>query len=179
MTWTPFSDEHRRALFGFENAIKMTSILPSNSTALSNLTIILPVGTFNHGDPNILCTPTKWTDILLFYVVNYAAHAATVKSRPGEKKKDIIIAMLLAFICPYSGVIRGIEAISRHSILGKGNDLQKAARAAALCVVVRSNGWMPEDGQTLSRSEVVIKEPRELGSKPANIQLVNLEAGRW
>lgn len=84
--------------------------------------------------------------------------------RQKEKKKHVLIAMLLALICPFSGVIREIDAIIRHSVLSRGNNLQKAARASALCIVVRSSGWMPEDGQYLSRSEVAIHEPSELGS---------------
>ncbi|KAH8648352.1 hypothetical protein BGZ60DRAFT_437678 [Tricladium varicosporioides] len=151
------------------NAFEMILVPRSNSTTS------LPNGTFNYGDPNLVCTPTKWTDILLFFAANYVAHAATVKSLPGEKARDIILASLLALFYPYSGVMRGIEATVRHSILGRGNDLQKTARAGALCVVVRSREWKPDDNQHLSYSEVSISRPHRIPSGE-EVPLENLES---
>ena len=98
-----------------------------------NITITVPVGTSNHGDPNLLCTPAKWYEVLLFYAVNYLAHAVTVKALPGEQLGDTIAVIFAALIYPYSGVLRGIEAIARHAAFSSGNALQKAARAGALC----------------------------------------------
>jgi hypothetical protein len=109
-----------------------------------NITITVPEGTSNHGDPNLLCTQAKWTDIVLFYAVNYLAHAVTVKSLPGEKLIDAAHIIFSALIYPYSGVIRGIEVIIRRAAYHQGNELQRAARAGALCVVVRSELWTPE-----------------------------------
>jgi hypothetical protein len=80
-----------------------------------NITITVPSGTTNHGDPNLLCTPTKWTDIILFYTVNYIAHAVTVKSIPGEQKYDSAFLILSALLYPYSGLLRGLEAIFRRA----------------------------------------------------------------
>jgi len=98
-----------------------------------NITITVPVGTSNHGDPNLLCTPAKWYEVLLFYAVNYLAHAVTVKALPGEQLGDTIAVIFAALIYPYSGVLRGIEAIARHAAFSSGNALQKAACAGALC----------------------------------------------
>jgi hypothetical protein len=86
-----------------------------------NITITVPEGTSNHGDPNLLCTPIKWTDVVVFYGVNYLAHAVTVKSIPGEQAWSTIQAIICALIYPYSGVLRGIEAIFRHAGVSKGN----------------------------------------------------------
>jgi hypothetical protein len=80
-----------------------------------NITITVPAGTTSHGDPNLLCTPAKWTDILLFYAVNYLAHAVTIKSAPGEQMQETAENIMSALIYPYSGLLRGIEAISRHA----------------------------------------------------------------
>jgi hypothetical protein len=107
-----------------------------------NITVSVPRGTSDHGDPNLLCTPTKWLDILIFFSANYFAHAATVKAHPGEKTKDLAFIMFLAITFPFSGVARGLEAIVRHaSFYCNTNDLQTAARAGALCIVVRNEHW--------------------------------------
>jgi hypothetical protein len=39
-----------------------------------NITISVPEGTSDHGNPNLLCTPTKWLDVLVFFFANYLAH---------------------------------------------------------------------------------------------------------
>jgi hypothetical protein len=48
--------------------------------AAINVTLSLPPGTSNHGDPNLICTPVSWIDIITFFLGNYVAHAATVSS---------------------------------------------------------------------------------------------------
>jgi hypothetical protein len=58
----------------------------------SNNTISLPEGFTNHDDPNLLCMPPSWTDLAIFFLGNYVAHAATVVSRPGESPVDRIVS---------------------------------------------------------------------------------------
>ncbi len=48
--------------------------------------------------------------------------------------------MLLALGLPTSGVLRGLDALRRHAIIG-GSPLQKARKAGALCEVVRTKDW--------------------------------------
>jgi hypothetical protein len=118
-----------------------------------NITVTVPEGTSNHGDANILFLPTKWTNIVIFYLVNYVAHAATVKSLPGEKLGEMVYVAVVALIFPYSGLIRGIEAIVRRAAWRKGNALQRAAKVGALCVVVRDKTWKPLNGQIVENVE--------------------------
>ncbi|KAE8447550.1 hypothetical protein EG329_010680 [Mollisiaceae sp. DMI_Dod_QoI] len=112
-----------------------------------NITISVPAGTSDHGDSNLLCTPTKWFDVVVFYFANYLAHAATVKALPGESTIDLAFAVFLAITFPFSGVARGLEAIARHASFSwqqkilHCNDLQTAARAGALCIIVRTKYW--------------------------------------
>ncbi|KAJ7092888.1 hypothetical protein B0H15DRAFT_947701 [Mycena belliarum] len=47
------------------------------SIPLQNMTIVLPVGTTQHGDDHLLCTPTGLKDIIFFILANYFAHALT------------------------------------------------------------------------------------------------------
>ena len=124
----------------------------------TNVTITVPMGTSNHGDPNIICLPSKWTDVLLFYAVNYLAHAVTVKSYPGEKLQYTAYYIVVALLYPYSGLLRGMEAISRRAAWCRGNELQRAARAGALCVVVRNATWKPLDGQLVTGCQVSSRE---------------------
>src|SRR2546423_328016 len=83
--WT----SNRRFLAGsfVLNCSLVLLLLPRSSDAhltLENITITVPNGTTDHGDPHLLCLPAKWSDIALFFFGNYLAHAATVKSLPGE-----------------------------------------------------------------------------------------------
>lgn len=116
--------------------------------ALKNITLTVPDGATNHGNPNLLCTPTTASDIIIFYLGNYVAHAATVVTLPGEKDKGVLVTIILSLLFPLSGIMRGLDAIAYHARHGK-NDLKKAARAGALCMVIRSNEWKPVDGDKL------------------------------
>jgi hypothetical protein len=118
---------------------------------LQNITIPLPAGSSDHGTPGILCTPTKWTDIVIFYLANYAAHAATTRSLPGEETSRVGIIVFTALLFPAAGAFRGILGIASFSIFGK-TDLEKAARARALCMVVRNPEWQPQDGDILDNT---------------------------
>lgn len=60
---------------------------------------------------------------------------------------------VMALIYPYSGLMRGIEAITRRAAWRKGDELQRAAAAGALCVVVRDKTWRPLDGQVVEGVE--------------------------
>lgn len=110
--------------------------------ALKNITITVPDGTTGHGDPDLLCRPANWKDVIVFYLGNYVAHAATVITVPGELTESVIVTILFAILFPTSGVMRGARAIASFA-RSATNDLQKAACAGALCMVVRTEHWRP------------------------------------
>jgi hypothetical protein len=58
-------------------------IIPVLGAAM-NETATVPTNDSNHGDPNLLCRPSRWTDIATFFLGNYIAHAATIMTIPGE-----------------------------------------------------------------------------------------------
>jgi hypothetical protein len=118
---------------------------------LQNITIPLPNGSSDHENPGLLCTPTKWSDIIIFYPANYAAHAATTRSLPGEKTRGIIMVVLIALFFPAAGAFRGILGITSLAIWAK-TDLEMAAKAGALFMVVRGPDWEPRDGNTLENT---------------------------
>jgi hypothetical protein len=113
----------------------------------TNVTVTVPVGTTIQAK-HLLCTPVKWSDIASFYLGNYIAHAATVKSLAGEPAIPYLLNMLFALCFPMAGASRGLLAILYCAISGK-TPLEKANRARALCMVVRSKIWRPKDGDII------------------------------
>jgi hypothetical protein len=103
---------------------------------MGNTTISLPEGASNHGDPRLLCLPTGWADVVVFFLGNYFAHAATVVSLPGESPVATALSVVLALLCPVTGLGRGLLALKSLAKFAE-TDLQQAARAGALCHVVR------------------------------------------
>jgi hypothetical protein len=114
---------------------------------MENFTIPVPNGTTNHGNPNLICTPVAWSDTFIFFAANYFAHAFTVKQLPGEELGQYTFVVLAAVLYPYCGLPRGIESIIRRAVFFRSSEMQTAARAGALCVVVRSHNWTPHPGQ--------------------------------
>jgi len=136
-----------------------------------NITITVPDGTTNHGDPHVLCTPTAWTDIASFFLANFVAHAATVKSKPGEPILPTIIALLAALLFPTSGVLRRFAAIWQSAIFGR-NSLEKAARSGGAlygCQVFLMGTTVrgPRTGRELSNAWGKDKEARGYDGKGA------------
>jgi len=86
-------------------------------------------------------------DIAIFISINFMTHAATVIKYPGESGVSYFRAVVLALIFPTSGAVRGLTALVRRGGTGV---LEKATRAGALCMVVRSEFWEPADQQEVS-----------------------------
>ncbi len=129
----------------------LTTLIPRSTCAptapppTENITFVVPAGSENHGNPKLLCTPTQWTDIVTFFFANFVAHAATVQSVPGEPVLSVTINIVVALIFPASGIIRALRAIYRFAVFA-GTPLKTAARAKALCTVVRTSDWIPQTG---------------------------------
>jgi hypothetical protein len=96
----------------------------------------------------VLTAVSRRTDILSFFLGNYAAHAATVISYPGESIASTIGAIVFALVFPTPGIVRGLNAIVRHAAF-VSDPLEQAARAGALCMVVRTKDWKPMDGERI------------------------------
>ncbi|CCD47342.1 hypothetical protein BofuT4_P005010.1 [Botrytis cinerea T4] len=142
----------------------MSSIFPDR--LLTNVTIKVPNSTTQHGNEHILCLPiTKdyWPSVaavIIFFATNYLAHAATVKSSPGDDTLLQGCNALLALFFPMSGLLRALNAIVRLPIFAR-NELEKACRAGALCMVVRAPHWRPKTGQKFSVG-VVLEDDRDV-----------------
>ena len=133
--------------------------MPTAPPTTENITITAPKGTRLQGhDPQILCTPSKWTDVAVFLVANYVAHAVTLKSLPGESTLSVLRNVVCSLLFPISGVRRGVTAIYQRAILAK-TPLEAAAKAGALCMVTRTLEWKPEHGDVVRISG--IEEPQK------------------
>jgi hypothetical protein len=126
--------------------------------ALQNITFTVPEGTTNHGDDHLLCTPTVWTDVVVFFLGNYLAHAATIKTNPGESPQSVTTAIIAALLFPTAGIARGLRAIYSLAKYGK-TDLHVAARARALCMLTRAGDWEPRHGEEISNVVLSSKKP--------------------
>ena len=138
-----------------------------------NVTITVPNGFSNHGKDDLLCVPTKWYQIFTFFAVNFVSHAATVKTRPGQMYYHKICDFLLALAFPFSGVMRAMETFIRSS-WPSDDDLVKACRAGALCVVARTSDSKPQDREIMySRYEQCRNEETRSGSSRSKQQSIH------
>ncbi|KAH8817263.1 hypothetical protein F5884DRAFT_896932 [Xylogone sp. PMI_703] len=140
---------------------------PSLATPLINTnvnsTITLPPEASNHGDPNLICVPTRWTDVAVFFLGNYLAHAATVIGRPGACFLDTTLDGIRALLFPVWGVNRGLNALFSFAILAK-----TAARAGALCEVIEREGG---EGAKGGRPKIYLLQPWVSGSIYGRVSL--------
>ncbi|KAL8716203.1 MAG: hypothetical protein Q9220_000108 [cf. Caloplaca sp. 1 TL-2023] len=128
-------------------AVLAVAILPSHATpAISPRS--KDNGTITHeaDGSQVWCQPTHWYDILWFFFANFILHALSVRSLPGENAFSSTVFKFCCLLIPYTGVRRGLCLIYRAGNLAN-NDLQAAARANALCMVIRAPDWRPRDGQ--------------------------------
>ncbi|KAJ6509715.1 hypothetical protein DFH09DRAFT_999758, partial [Mycena vulgaris] len=146
------------------------------STPLHNITITAPLGTTQHGDDHLFCVPTRPWDIIIFFLANYAAHAFTVRSYPGESLLDFTWGTVAALFLPTSGMIRGFTAIMRSGFVVKraffGEPLEIAARSGALCMVVRTKGWKPLPDTKLFQVALTSTDP----ARSVDLQCSSLRA---
>ena len=122
----------------------------------------------------MVCSATNWYDIVWFYFANYILHALSVRSLPGENLFTSIVFKFACLIVPYTGIRRGLCLISRAANLTV-SDLQSAARANALCMVVRTNEWRPMDGEEIEGCSIERVENTEKNTLPDNSRQENAD----
>lgn len=117
----------------------------------------------NNHDPKVHCDRTHWYDICWFFFANYILHALSVRSLPGENFYSATVFKLCCLLIPYTGLRRGLCLVSRAGNLA-GNDLQAAARASALCMVIRKPEWRPRIGDAVSGCQLEVHRDSANGS---------------
>ncbi|KAL3302029.1 nacht domain-containing protein [Colletotrichum asianum] len=125
-------------------AVVMLAIGEAQAQNTSNGTAECPnvPGFFYQDSCKLLCQETKWTDVVVFYLGNYIAHAATITTRPGQSTLITVVTMIGAVLLPGTGIWNGMKAILSLARFAP-TDLQTAARAGALYAVVKDNNNQP------------------------------------
>ncbi|KAK3302696.1 uncharacterized protein B0T15DRAFT_543660 [Chaetomium strumarium] len=140
----------------------------------------------NHGDPSLQCSPaTSWA-VFIFFASNYLSHCATVRTYPGSSQFDTLIATVLALFLPSYGITRALFSIVRHSRLKRHrNELERAAAAGALRMVVRNNDWKPVEGDRIKPLVAVVDggsktllmrgdtPPKEVGDGTVEVEAIS------
>jgi len=88
------------------------------------------------------CSPTTWSDIFSFFLLNYIAHAATAPSPPGVNLWGSFLYPWLSILFPFVGVGRTASIFLNNAYYGK-DDFGKALSVGALAVAVRRKDWKP------------------------------------
>lgn len=113
--------------------------------AETNFTVTVPVGTTNHGDPHLVCTPAAWYDYVIFFSINYFIHAATVPSVPGETLFETGFTVVNALFVPGFGVTRALRRLVLRPRLQTKHPLDCALKAGALVMVMREEKYRSPD----------------------------------
>jgi hypothetical protein len=105
------------------------------------------------------CSPATAEDILFFFLANYVAHIATIKTYPGEPATSVARRALATLFYPFTGItgaFYAIESIFHAETRCPNAGLQRARDAGALLVVTRSANWQPRCGEEIqdAKSEV-------------------------
>lgn len=109
-----------------------------------NSTIPVPSGYTDHGQPGLICVPSTWTSILTFFATNYLAHAATTLVKPGQSKLESAATIAGALFIPGFGAMRILRYLDSRPKFIK-DELQRAAAAGALCMVIRKERCIKND----------------------------------
>ncbi|KAH6650364.1 hypothetical protein F5144DRAFT_555986 [Chaetomium tenue] len=103
-----------------------------------NFTVSVPAGTTNHNEPDLICFPPQWIDYITFFLGNYFAHAATVRSKPGRSWIDTARFAMEALFLPITGLTVGLsDLLPLASLRLRKEPYRLAAACEALCTVVK------------------------------------------
>lgn len=112
----------------------------------------LVVSSFSNPIPrnSVLCVQTNWENILVFYAINYLAHAGSIPSEP-EAKGSLGIGnwilgsnmrwKITALLFPFAGLLRSLLWIT--NTINAEDEVIRALGVGAAMVVGRSESWTP------------------------------------
>jgi hypothetical protein len=84
----------------------------------------------------VVCDAASWEDVLVFFLLNYVAHAASIRHFPGDSTRTQIWWTLCAVFVPFAGVWRVCQSIANARPFEK-DPLERAKYAGALCMATR------------------------------------------
>ncbi|EPQ53345.1 hypothetical protein GLOTRDRAFT_95311 [Gloeophyllum trabeum ATCC 11539] len=109
---------------------------------------------------SLVCVPTSWTDVIVFLLENYVAHAGTTLSTPGASWYDTVAWKVMVVFVPFASLRYSLELIKRKIHLwGRRDDLGRALAREALIVVARnSKTWRPARRPNVDKVYVRLQE---------------------
>lgn len=112
---------------------------------------------------SVLCIQTSWENIIVFYTINYIAHAASIPSEPEAKGCFTIGNLKLgsnlrwriaAVLFPFAGLLRSLLWIV--TTINTKDEVIRALGVGAAMVVGRSDSWKPHTQQ----QRIYVKLPK-------------------
>ncbi|KDQ56140.1 hypothetical protein JAAARDRAFT_195344 [Jaapia argillacea MUCL 33604] len=105
--------------------------------------------------PYISCLESVWLDIVVFFTVNYVAHAATVPTGAGMRWYDTTFTTVSCLLLPFTGLQKSVTMMAVYRWSGS-SDLEKARARGALLIVARSADWRPAE----KPEDIYVKLPK-------------------
>lgn len=93
---------------------------------------------------DVLCKPANWSDVILFLLLNYGTHLATLRTDPAKGWVTTTFWYLWVLATPFLGIAINTDYLFRLPNFAK-TDLETVALSKALVVVVRKSDWAPDD----------------------------------
>ena len=81
---------------------------------------------------DVVCGAASWEDVVAFFLLNYFAHAATIRHFPGDSTPTQFWWTACALFLPFAGVWRACQSIANARPFEK-DPLERAKYAGALC----------------------------------------------
>jgi hypothetical protein len=98
----------------------------------------------------VICTPTDWQSLFLFFLVNYASHAATVPLPPGGTVVTNLPWVIIALMFPLAGLGKSVALILTQGLYvgekfrhDRAPEVRRAAIRGAFIVAMRTQEWKP------------------------------------
>jgi hypothetical protein len=96
----------------------------------------------------VVCNPTDWQSLLLFFLVNYASHAATVPLSPGGTLITNLPWVTIALMFPLAGLGKSVALILTQGLyvderFRTAPEVRRAAIRGAFVVAMRTPQWKP------------------------------------
>jgi hypothetical protein len=108
-----------------------------------NLLVLLVVLGSCHALPHtketpsgVVCDAASWQDVIVFFLLNYVAHAASIRHFPGDSTRTQIWWTVCAMFVPFAGIWRVCQCIA-HARPFEKDPLERAKYAGALCMATR------------------------------------------
>ena len=97
----------------------------------------------------ITCLPADLKSVLIFFLANYIAHAATVPSVAEGCFTVSALWIMASLFYPFAGLLRSIYLVHEHTLAE--DKIGGAIRQGAVMVAARSKDWVPR----FTRDELV------------------------